>query len=114
MDDLSNPTHAIDSVLADESISALRRCIMTLEEENLQLINRMARSPYVDCLHLPSFIAHLINIANSIHSWTQDGHAICCLVSLIDPVTDLIVEYDWCLMAAGGDKGLDLIESTAE
>ena len=87
---------------------------MTLEEENLQLINRMARSPYVDCLHLPSFIARLINIANSVHSWTRDGRAIRRLVSLIDPVTDLIAEYDRRLMAAGGDEGLDLIESTAE
>ena len=87
---------------------------MTLEEENLQLINRMAHSPYIDCLHLPSFIAHLINIANSIHSWTRDGCAIRCLISLIDPVTDLIAEYDWHLMAVGGNEGLDLIESTAE
>lgn len=87
---------------------------MTLEEENLQLINRMAHSPYVDCLHLPSFITRLINIANSVHLWTRDGCAIRRLVSLIDPVTDLIVEYDWCLMAAGSNEGLDLIESTAE
>ncbi|KAG6373359.1 hypothetical protein JVT61DRAFT_6506 [Boletus reticuloceps] len=93
---MDNPTsaHTTDPVLPDASISALKRRIAALEEENVQLTSKISRSP--------------------IHSWTREGRAIRRLVNLIDPVTDLIVEYDQRLELAGGNENLELVESTAE
>jgi hypothetical protein len=57
---------------------------------------------------------HLIITTNSVHSWIQEGRTIRRLVSLVDPVTDLITEYDRRLMIADGNGDLELIESTTE
>jgi hypothetical protein len=40
----SIPAHTIDPVLAEESTSALKRRIAALEEENVQLTNKISRS----------------------------------------------------------------------
>ncbi|KAG6373787.1 hypothetical protein JVT61DRAFT_5931 [Boletus reticuloceps] len=100
MDNHPTSAHTTDPVLPNTSISALKRRIAALEEENVN--------------HLSNLIACLITAANSIHSWTREGRAIRRLVNLIDPVTDLIVEYDWHLELAGGNNNLELVESTAE
>ena len=62
-----------------------------------------------------SHVCHcLITTANSIHSWTKEGRAIRRLVSLVDPVTDLIAEFDRRLLLAEGNENLELVESTDE
>ena len=57
---------------------------------------------------------YLITTINSVHSWTQEGHAIRHLVSLVDPVMDLVAEFDWRLVLAEGNKNLELVESNTE
>ncbi|KAG6372097.1 hypothetical protein JVT61DRAFT_8811 [Boletus reticuloceps] len=94
MDNHPASAHATDPALPDASISALKRRIAVLEEENVQLTSKISHSP--------------------IHSWTREGRAIRRLVSLVDPVTDLIMEYDRRIELAGGEENLELVESTAE
>lgn len=57
---------------------------------------------------------YLITTINSIHSWTREGCAICHLVSLVDPVTDLVAEFNWCLVLAKGNENLKLVESNTK
>ena len=57
----------------------------------------------------------LIIAANSIHSWVREGRAIRRLVSLKDPMVDLVAEYDRrLLLVEDNNQDLEAIESSAE
>lgn len=115
MDNSSTPTHNIDPTLTHEAITALKWRISVLEQENTQLTSKVFRTPYVDPLPLLIRVMHLIITANSIHSWVREGRAIRHLVSLKDPMVDLVAEYDRCLLLAeDNNQVLEAIESSAE
>ena len=75
-----------------ETHSALKHRINALEEENERLLNRMVKKPYGTVTLLLARISYLILL--SIHSYIHDGQAIRRLVNLVDPISDLIAEYD--------------------
>ena len=51
----------------------------------------------------------------SVHSFLREGRAICQLVSLASPVTDLVAEYDCRLeLRADNEQSADDIQATNE
>ena len=50
----------------------------------------------------------------SIHSYVHEGQIIHRIVSLADPVIDLIAEYDRCIMLGEGEHNIEHVESSNE
>ncbi|KAG6377842.1 hypothetical protein JVT61DRAFT_14778 [Boletus reticuloceps] len=77
---------------APEIHAAMQRRIFALEEENAKLIGKMVRRP--------------------IQTYIREGRAIRRLVSLSDPVVDLIREYDRRVLLANGPNDIENANST--
>ncbi|KAG6379385.1 hypothetical protein JVT61DRAFT_11850 [Boletus reticuloceps] len=75
-----------------ETRAALKRRITLLEEENAELVSKMIKTP--------------------VHSYIREGRAIRRLVSLTDPVTDLIAEYDRRVMLAEDEGEIEAVPSS--
>ena len=50
----------------------------------------------------------------SIHSYVREGRIIHRIVSLADPVIDLIAEYDRRIMLGEGEHNIEHVESSNE
>ncbi|KAN0073663.1 hypothetical protein V8E55_012140 [Tylopilus felleus] len=75
-----------------ENHASLKRRIALLEEENAELVSKMIKTP--------------------VHSYIREGRAIRRLVSLTEPVTDLIAEYDRRAMLAEDEDGIEAVPSS--
>ncbi|KAG6380421.1 hypothetical protein JVT61DRAFT_8551 [Boletus reticuloceps] len=76
----------------NETRAALKRRIATLEIENAGLVSHMVKKP--------------------VHSYVREGRAIRRLVSLADPVTDLIAEYDRHIMLVENESEVESLRSS--
>ena len=56
----------------------------------------------------------IFHLSFSVHSYVREGQVICRLVSLTDPITDLIAKYDRRVMLADDDLEIESVVSSTE
>ncbi|KAN0081294.1 hypothetical protein V8E55_008918 [Tylopilus felleus] len=84
-----------------ENHASLKRRIALLEEGNAELLTPDCVLTLTIAIRTPS-----------VHSYIREGRAIRRLVSLTEPVTDLIAEYDRCAMLAEDEDGIEAVPSS--